>query len=156
MKQSVRALGFFALLAFNPLSCGSSTKDEPQPAAPAPRAGSGDGGSGGTQTNPSTTPTPTATMVATPTPDLPPIGGKIAWSDVVKPIEDKCLKCHKSTGKRPLDKPSLAWPGQTRSEVLSAIANALNNSTMPPANQPQLTDAEKSVLLKWVDDGGPE
>jgi hypothetical protein len=148
MKLSIWAHAFIILFAFNPLSCGSSSNNDDNPAPTAPLVDNGDGqGKNPPGPNP-----------PTPTPPSPPpvIGQKVVWSDISKTIEDKCVKCHKPNGKRPLDTPALAWANHTRSEVLSDIANALNNGSMPPANQPQLSDTEKSVLLKWVNDGGLE
>lgn len=148
MKLSIWAHALIVLFAFNPLSCGSSNKGDDSPAPTTPLVDKGDGKGKNPPANPDPSPTPP--------PTIPVIGQKVVWSDISKTIEDKCVKCHKPTGKRPLDTPALAWAGHTRSEVLSDIADALNNGSMPPQSQPQLTDTEKSMVLKWVSDGGLE
>lgn len=130
MKVLFWPVAVAAVMALNPISCGSkSSYDE------APKVGPG-------------------VALFEPT---PPQEAKLVFSDILPIFEAKCMKCHGPTGKRPLDKPSLIWStGKTRDEILVATKKTVGAGTMPPKNQPMLTEDEKAKVIKWVDDGALE
>lgn len=145
MKVSFWPLAVIALIALNPISCGSkSTSDDAPATAPGPKLQADD-------PKPSTDPTPTPAVDPTPAPVA-----KVVWADIQPAIAEKCIKCHAAAGKRPLDKPTLVWNGLTRDQVLVKFSASITNNTMPPKNQPQLTEEQKALLLKWVSDGALE
>jgi mono/diheme cytochrome c family protein len=171
MKISNWLLATVLIMAVNPLSCGDSSNEQSNAANPPVEEKKKSTEAEAKPVPPSASPTQEP---APPTQEIPgpvppqetpqpvpsgpplPIGQKATWADVQGIFAVKCLKCHASGGKRPLDKPTLIWKGKTRSQVLSEMTDSLNNNTMPPQDEPQLTDLEKTTVLKWVADGGPE
>lgn len=81
--------------------------------------------------------------------------------DAERILERHCVTCHQAGGIAPFELTSLAaatrWSG--------AIREAVRDRRMPPwhadpahghfANDPSLSDAERTALLRWCDAGGP-
>lgn len=130
MKVFFWPVAVVALMALNPISCGSKSSSDDAPAVSGPLV-------------PLNEPSPTPSQAA-----------KVVFSDILPIFEAKCMKCHQPTSKRPLDKSSMIWTtGKTREQILAAIKTTVGAGTMPPKNQPVLTDDEKAKVIKWVDDG---
>ncbi len=77
-------------------------------------------------------------------------------ADVKPVITTKCATCHGS----PLQN-GAPFPLTTYAEVSSHLERIkfrinLEAGQMPPANQPQLTAAEKTLITGWIDKGAPQ
>jgi hypothetical protein len=84
----------------------------------------------------------------------------LTYCDAQVVISDKCLRCHREGGD--LDAPFDLDSYDEVAERVMAVARVVRNRSMPlmdrdlvPAVEP-LTEAERDLLLEWLDAGAPE
>ena len=67
----------------------------------------------------------------------------------IKPIfKDKCSQCHNQNW------PDKNWMDyKTAYKFKDSIKLRLENKTMPPGNVTELTEKERALIIKWVDEG---
>jgi uncharacterized membrane protein len=84
----------------------------------------------------------------------------VTFTDVRRVIDRRCAACHSLT---PADVSLGAMPAGVAfdtPEQIQALAarireRAVVQRTMPPGNKTRITDAERSLLAKWITDGAP-
>jgi uncharacterized membrane protein len=71
------------------------------------------------------------------------------YKDIKPILNNRCAQCHNQN-----------WPDKNWMDYDTAFKNKdkiklrLQNQTMPPGNNTQMTDDERKTVIKWVDDGG--
>ena len=96
--------------------------------------------------------TPTGKAVAAST-------GPVTFADARHVIDRRCVVCHSSN---PSDLTFGPAPGgiafDTPEQIIARAARirerAVVTRTMPPANKTRITDAERSILARWIARGG--
>jgi uncharacterized membrane protein len=74
-------------------------------------------------------------------------------ADVQPVLQARCVRCHTSGGQAG-EKPLTTW-----AEIFgrrSSVLNRVYACVMPPAAEPQLTEAERRTLLGWLVCGAPD
>lgn len=100
------------------------------------------GGGGGSSS-------PSSTSVGTEQASAP----EVTWYSAARPlIERYCSNCHVDGGLAPF---ALESYDQVHGK-LSAITYSLEADTMPPAGFADLTDSDRELLQRWLDDGAPK
>lgn len=106
--------------------------------------------------NPS--PTTSSSPMVSPSPAASPSpGGGVSFKLQVAPVvEAKCARCHGEGGRSPKlvdaqGQATFAVVSPRKGQAWSEIAA----KQMPPAQVPQLTEAERADFKAWVDAGGP-
>jgi uncharacterized membrane protein len=87
-------------------------------------------------------------------PDDEPTGGgaAVTFSEVQAIVEQRCLTCHAGDGAPAgvtLDDPAVI---EARAEEIRSV---VTSRVMPPGNQTGMTDAERDVIARWVEQGAP-
>lgn len=84
----------------------------------------------------------------------------LTYCDAQVVIADKCVRCHSEDGD--VETPFSLTSYDDVSERVTSIVRVIKNGSMPfvdrnldPAVEP-LTDAEKALLLEWLEAGAPE
>lgn len=77
-------------------------------------------------------------------------GADVTYEKDLKPIlKDRCAMCHNEST------PEMNWMDyKTALKKKDSIKKRLTDKTMPPANITNLTEDEKKMIIKWVDEGG--
>jgi uncharacterized membrane protein len=75
-------------------------------------------------------------------------------ADVVPIIQARCVVCHMPGGQEP-GMPFQTYAQLSGSDTTSTIRFELDLCAMPPAGQPQLTDAERATIIDWIVCGAP-
>lgn len=85
------------------------------------------------------------------------VAKKSEFAEKVHPILTKyCATCHndqKSAGDLSFDKFKDKMSARKDRKIWSQIAEVLKTKQMPPKNKPQPTDAERSALIDWAENG---
>lgn len=91
---------------------------------------------------------------------LGPPGGRVSFAEARAVINQRCLACHSAT---PLDRTfgpspggaSFDTPESIRSFAARIKVRAVVSGTMPLGNKTAMTEAERELLGRWVDQGAP-
>lgn len=90
-----------------------------------------------------------------------PVIGEVFWRDIAPIVYNKCTVCHNPSGSGPIN--YLGYEDVVGR--LSMFRHVIENNLMPPWNldpntgpwkaNPSLTEKEKAMVLKWVDNRAP-
>lgn len=87
-------------------------------------------------------------------------GGTVTFTQVRDVINQRCATCHSTTQTDSSFGPMPGGVVYDTPEQIKASANrikarAVTDKTMPKGNKTNITDAERELLGKWVDQGAP-
>lgn len=72
----------------------------------------------------------------------------LVYKDVKPILEKKCGECHGSNW------PEKNWSDEKITKQNSSkIKERLQNKTMPPGNFTELSEEQRKLIIKWVEDG---
>ncbi len=100
---------------------------------------------------------PPAASQAPPPSDLPAV---VTFADARHVIDRRCSACHSaqpsdsSFGVAPAGV-AFDLPEQIRSHAARIRERAVVTRTMPPANRTHITDRERAILARWIEQGAP-
>lgn len=110
-------------------------------------------------TSPDTPADSSPAIPTTPVADAPSDGDlKVQFADVEKIIQERCTACHAddpsiTTFGRPAGGVLFETPQQMKDQASRIRARAVNSKGMPTGNRTNMTDEERAILGRWIEEG---
>ena len=70
-------------------------------------------------------------------------------------LDRRCVSCHSEGGEAEEDDPDYSTCAGILADLGGILDTAVLGGSMPPGALPRLTEREKLIITRWIDDGAP-